>query len=749
MKFLRRKDSKKEALPSGECDGVEAGHHKETKRKGNKSNPKSNPAPQAAIVPMKSWIAFGSLLALALVFVAQAVYVGRSGEFDTFGLENDLAKLRGNMASSAKTLSSVVDKYPDPSQIHLSQIQEEIPQARDLIVWDRRTLDSRYDNVALAKASGFARLSAAERLIEEDATRSNNKPITHSARFYRPSLGKDTFVVLSYKHRDKVIQVLSPANEILDDFKNLVPEGVPAVLLQNGNAVSSVFSGDSLDLTSYEVSSVGTAELSLALKVPDAPSYWLATPIMQYLLAFVFILFAAAVVYIPHRNHRRSIVPLLVRDDTVKPVTSSKIAPVVAIPSSREEKNPKGLVAESDSLSQGEVVGVQATPSPHAGPSVPSRWFVESGLFFSGEAESPLPDSSQVRALMRALSEQAFDEDHVGKTIIVISDGKEVSESISKWACEGLSSIGCSVQICPALPLSVLPVLEQMRTTQDDAPSISLWVGSSSDDPEQSGMMIFEDGNAWSSSDYSRWRLRMDERRSTLGVPVEGQQSLFDLDGMIPAMINKMSSSMQVESPIRVVMDFGNGPLGVLASEVLDSVGIEVIPLHAEMDSDFPNRQARIPSGWSSLATTVRQFRASFGVGVSLDGTGLVVLDEEGQPVAPHRVFALLASDALIMTPGVRVEFNPEGMGGDTLAAIQRAGGIPVPVEGLDMYSALNTSVPVSAKASGSFGFYRMAEDDGIPDAMLVVARLAVHLSSEAVSLSDRLAVLFEAEEGR
>ena len=744
MKFLRR-NSKKEALPSGESDGVEADQVKEIKRKGNKSSP----TPQAAIVPVKSWIAFGSLLALALIFVAQAVYVGRSGEFDTFGLENDLAKLRVNMASSAKKLSSIIEKYPDPSQIHLSQIQEEIPQARDLVVWDRRTLDSRYDNMALAKASGFARLSAAERLIEEGTPRSNNNLTTYSARFYRPSLGKDTFVILSYKHQDKVIQVLSPANEILDDFKDLVPEGVPAVLLQNGNTVSSVFSGDSLDLTSYEVSSVGTAELSLALKVPTAPSYWLATPIMQYLLAFVLVLIAAAVVYIPHRNHRRSFAPSQVRNDTVKPVTSSKIAPVVAIPISKEENPHKRLDKGSESLSQDEVVGVQATPSPNAGPSVPTRWFVGSGLFFSGEDEAPLPDSSQVRALMRALSEQAFGEDHVGKTIIVISDGKEVSESISKWACEGLSSIGCSVQMCPALPLSVLPVLEKLRSTPENDPSISLWVGSSSDDPEHSGMMVFEDGKAWSSPDYSRWRLRMEERGPTLGVPVEGQQSLFDLDGMIPAMINKMSSSMQVESPIRVVMDFGNGPLGVLALEVLDSVGIEVIPLHAEMDSDFPNRQARIPSGWSSLATTVRQFRASFGVGVSLDGTGLVILDEEGHPVAPHRVFAMLASDALIMTPGVRVEFNPEGMGEDTLAAIQRAGGIPVPVEGLDMYSALNASVPVSAKASESFGFYRMAEDDGIPDAMHVVARLAVHLSSESASLSERLSALFDSPEGQ
>lgn len=740
MKFLRKKDGKGEKQLSGE--GQDAGFPSEGPKAGlAKEKRKRVKRDSVSIVPMKSWAAFGFLLVIALTLVGQAFYVSRVGEFDTLGLENELAKLRNEVNSKAQALSSVSQQHPDLSRIELAQIQEKVPQASDLVVWDRRTLDSRYESLALAKASGFARLSAAERLMEQA---DNGGNAISSARFYRPALGQDTFMVLSHRHQGQVIQVLSPADEIIGKFKALVPEGMPAVLLQNGNAVANAFSGESLDLSSYEVSMVGPAEMSLAFMPPPAPSYWLGAPVLQLLLAGVIVLCALGMIYIPYRDHRRSLAPPPApsNDEASRPTTSTRIAPVVAMPSGGG--NEKQQDQDKSQGNMQEVEGIQAQPSTLSGPGIAPGWFIGSGLAFANTDDSPLPDSSQVRALVRALAEQAFGETAQGKMVMVVSDGREVSESISRWACEGLSSSGCSVLACPSLPLSVLPTLEKLRPSSEEDLPISLWIGSSSDDPNHTGMMVFEEGRAWSADDYSRWRLRAEERRFSNPASSEGPQALLDLDGMIPALVEKMSSSMQVEAPIRVVIDFGNGPLGVLAPEPLEAVGIEVVPLHAEMDDQFPNRQARVPSGWSSLATTVRQFRASFGVGISLDGTGLVVFDEKGQPVAPHRIFALLASDALIMAPGAKVEFDPRGMGEDTLVAIQQAGGIPVPVEGLDVFSQMSPSVPVAAKASGEFGFYRVVEDDGIPDALHVVSRLAVHLTSEGVSLSERLAALFD-----
>lgn len=683
------------------------------------------------------------LLVIAGSLVGQAIYVSKAThQADLPLIEQQLSTIRSAVNKPAKAFGDTLSKL-DASTSLVDQIKAKFPDYRDLIVWDRRTLDQKYTDVSLAKASGFARLAAAERLLEDTSGK-----LTSSARFYRPALGKETFLVLSYKQPRNdsftIVQILVPAKDVLGKFQGSIPAGVPAVLLQNGSVVVAANGGEDMDLSAYDISTVGGADLSIAVKLPTPPAYFLATPVIQYLVAGLALL---GIVFVVLSAYRKPKLPKALKkkkgaqpEPEVPAVASPRITAVVATP--KTAVSPKGPAAQSAlSLTDGSVVQSSGVPSVDS--SLPSSWFGDQGVRFGHEASTDLPDSSQARAMMRALLEQVYGDENSKQSVILVSDGRETSTKLAKWFSEGLSGSGCDVLNCPDLPLSVLPVLEQMRPSTEHA--LSVWVGSFSEEPRHTGVLVFENGKAWEAGSYSRWRMRTEERRAPQRGN-EGQEGFLPLDDLIPTMVNKMSCQMQTERPIRVVVDFGNGPLGVLAPEVLESVGVEVVPLYAEMDPAFPNRQARLPSGWPSLATTVKRFRANFGVGVSIDGTGLVVFDETGMPVAAHRIFALLASDALIMTPGARVEFDPNGMGEDTLLAIQDAGGIPVPVEGLSVYRPLEQGVTVAASIHDGFGLYRLTEDAGIPDAIHVLARLAVILSADEAPLSERIKKLFGQE---
>ncbi|MCK4847535.1 MAG: hypothetical protein KAT16_00760 [Candidatus Heimdallarchaeota archaeon] len=93
-----------------------------------------------------------------------------------------------------------------------------------------------------------------------------------------------------------------------------------------------------------------------------------------------------------------------------------------------------------------------------------------------------------------------------------------------------------------------------------------------------------------------------------------------------------LSSKITLKRQLKIVIDCGNGSSCLSAPEILESIGLEVVPLYCDIDPTFPNRSSE-PNEESlqSLSTKVLQENADMGVGFDGDGDRAVIVDNKGR----------------------------------------------------------------------------------------------------------------------
>jgi phosphomannomutase len=103
--------------------------------------------------------------------------------------------------------------------------------------------------------------------------------------------------------------------------------------------------------------------------------------------------------------------------------------------------------------------------------------------------------------------------------------------------------------------------------------------------------------------------------------------------------------------PLRVVVDAGNGMAGLTTPAVLGTAAglpplpVEVVPLYFELDGTFPNHEANPldPENLRDLQAAVVREGGDIGLAFDGDADRCFVVDENGDPVSPSAVTALVA----------------------------------------------------------------------------------------------------------
>lgn len=103
--------------------------------------------------------------------------------------------------------------------------------------------------------------------------------------------------------------------------------------------------------------------------------------------------------------------------------------------------------------------------------------------------------------------------------------------------------------------------------------------------------------------------------------------------------------------PLRVVVDAGNGMGGLTVPAVLGTsaglpaLPLEVIPLYFELDGTFPNHEANPlePANLVDLQRAVVEHKADLGLAFDGDADRCFVIDENGNPMSPSAVAAVVA----------------------------------------------------------------------------------------------------------
>ncbi|MDX8384648.1 MAG: phosphomannomutase/phosphoglucomutase [Ghiorsea sp.] len=108
-----------------------------------------------------------------------------------------------------------------------------------------------------------------------------------------------------------------------------------------------------------------------------------------------------------------------------------------------------------------------------------------------------------------------------------------------------------------------------------------------------------------------------------------------------------------LERPLKVVIDAGNGPSGVIAAPIYRGLQCEVIELYCEPDGRFPNHHPdpTIEENMRCLSKKVVESQADLGIAFDGDGDRIGVVDEQGKMLWGDMLLLLLSRQLLKQYP--------------------------------------------------------------------------------------------------
>ncbi|MDX8411514.1 MAG: phosphomannomutase/phosphoglucomutase [Mariprofundaceae bacterium] len=126
---------------------------------------------------------------------------------------------------------------------------------------------------------------------------------------------------------------------------------------------------------------------------------------------------------------------------------------------------------------------------------------------------------------------------------------------------------------------------------------------------------------------------------------------------IVPAYRRRLLDDIKLQRPLKVVIDAGNGPTGVIATPLYRDLGCEVIELYCEPDGRFPHHHPdpTIEANMRDLIAAVRRHEADIGIGFDGDGDRIGIVDEQGSMVWGDMLLLLLSRRLLENHPGAVV----------------------------------------------------------------------------------------------
>jgi phosphomannomutase/phosphoglucomutase len=109
----------------------------------------------------------------------------------------------------------------------------------------------------------------------------------------------------------------------------------------------------------------------------------------------------------------------------------------------------------------------------------------------------------------------------------------------------------------------------------------------------------------------------------------------------------------KVKRKLRVVAACGNGTAGAFAPQILEALGVEVIPLDTELDHSFPryNPNPEDMKMLHAIADKVKETGADVGLGFDGDGDRCGVVDNHGEEIFADKIGVMLARDLSRLYP--------------------------------------------------------------------------------------------------
>ena len=252
-----------------------------------------------------------------------------------------------------------------------------------------------------------------------------------------------------------------------------------------------------------------------------------------------------------------------------------------------------------------------------------------------------------VRQIGQAIGSEALEAGD--SAVIVGRDGRLSGPDMVTALTEGITAAGCD-----AIDIGMVPTPLTYFATHHLGIGAAVSVTGSHNPPNYNGLKIMVGTHTLAGERIQGLKHRIEAQTVAHGA---GQQSQEDV---VPAYLRRVTEDIQLDRPLRVVSDCGNGVAGMLAPRLLREIGCEVIELFSEVDGHFPNHHPdpSVPENLEDLIAAVREHQADLGLAFDGDGDRLGVVTNTGKVVWPDRQMILFARDILSRHPGAEIIYD-------------------------------------------------------------------------------------------
>lgn len=247
----------------------------------------------------------------------------------------------------------------------------------------------------------------------------------------------------------------------------------------------------------------------------------------------------------------------------------------------------------------------------------------------------------------KAIGSQALELNQ--NQVIIARDGRESGPKLSKELSNGILSSGCHVIDIGCVPTPLLYFAINLLSQHS-----GVMLTGSHNPKEYNGLKIVMNGVTLASDEIQALYQRIQEKRFCEG------QGEYQRKNISADYVNRILHDIQLQRPLEIVIDGGNGVAGQIACEIFNRLGCTVHPLYCEIDGNFPNHHPdpSQPENLQDLIRAVTEKKADLGLAFDGDGDRLGVVTNQGEIIWPDRLLMLFSKDLLLHHPKANIIYD-------------------------------------------------------------------------------------------
>jgi phosphomannomutase/phosphoglucomutase len=245
------------------------------------------------------------------------------------------------------------------------------------------------------------------------------------------------------------------------------------------------------------------------------------------------------------------------------------------------------------------------------------------------------------KRIAKGIAQDALEQQQ--DTIAVACDGRNSSPELIEALIEGLSQSGINVLDIGMVPT---PVLYYAAISKCNGNGVM--ITASHNPGNYNGMKIMLAGITYSGEELEGLKKKIISDKESNQAVEEPPGTVSKLN-ILEDYVTKITANIILARSMNIVIDTGNGVVGVIAQTLFEQLGCKVVHLFAEVDGDFPNHppDPSQPENMTALSNAVIKQKADIGIAFDGDGDRLGIVASGGEIIWPDRILMFLAKDVL------------------------------------------------------------------------------------------------------